>query len=221
MGASYDAFCALPPGEKMKHIRDYSRSRLQKGEQLWWLEDEDDVGIELQVKLYKNLSKQQKAALRAEGAILFPQICGHSRDKEKVQPGRLLLPAAPQRVLSASTRYFLGWQCRRRIARRQLPPAGAHQQPARDARLRSAHLEDALFPGCTGALRRRLVARSGSLSGFGVLTGAPRRGSHPTICFAPKWQGKPHEASACARRARQSAVGAIRQRRQASLQRVA
>jgi hypothetical protein len=84
IGIDYDTFCMLAPSEKMKHIRDYSRARLGPGEQLWWLEeDEGDQGVELEVKLYRKLSPARKIELRAEGAILFPQICGGSRDRDK------------------------------------------------------------------------------------------------------------------------------------------
>lgn len=83
MGVSYDEFCGLPPGEKMGHIRTYSRGRLKPGERLWWLEDENSQGINLEIQLYMKLSKEKKIELRAEGAILFPQICGGGRVKDK------------------------------------------------------------------------------------------------------------------------------------------
>lgn len=83
MGVDYDQFCTLAPGDKMKHIRDYSRARLQPGEQLWWLEDDDAEGVELEVRLFRLLAEAKKIALRAEGAVLFPQICGGSRDRAK------------------------------------------------------------------------------------------------------------------------------------------
>ncbi len=83
MGITYDSFCGLPPGEKMGYIRTYSRNRLKPGEQLWWLEDENSQGMPLQVDLYMGLSAAKKVQLRAEGAMLFPQICGGSRVKDK------------------------------------------------------------------------------------------------------------------------------------------
>jgi hypothetical protein len=80
---SYDDFCRLPPSEKMQHIRQYSRGRLKPGERLWWLEDENSQGIALEVKLYMKLPATEKTKLRAEGALLFPQIVGGSRVKDK------------------------------------------------------------------------------------------------------------------------------------------
>ena len=80
---SYDDFSKLPPAEKMNHIRQYSRGRLKPGERLWWLEDENSQGIPLEVRLYMRLLPKEKTELRAEGALLFPQIVGGSRDKDK------------------------------------------------------------------------------------------------------------------------------------------
>ncbi len=83
MKISYDEFSKLPPDGKMKHVRDYSRERLKEGERLWWLEDQDSPGKPLEVKLYMSLTKPEKVKLRAEGALLFPEIVSGSRVKDK------------------------------------------------------------------------------------------------------------------------------------------
>ncbi len=83
MKISYDEFSQLPPDGKMKHVRDYSRGRLKDGERLWWLEDQDSPGKPLEVKLYMSLTKPEKIKLRAEGALLFPEIVSGSRVKDK------------------------------------------------------------------------------------------------------------------------------------------
>jgi hypothetical protein len=74
MDVTYDEFCQLTPDEKMFHVRQYSRNRLQKGERLWWLEDERGEAVPVTVRLYMALPEKDKIALRAEGALLFPQI---------------------------------------------------------------------------------------------------------------------------------------------------
>ena len=79
----YDDFCKLTPEEKMRHVRKYSRNRLQKGEKLWWLEDENSPGMPLEIRVYMKLSKKEKIELRAEGAFLFPEIFKGSRVKDK------------------------------------------------------------------------------------------------------------------------------------------
>lgn len=86
MGMTYDAFRDLPMEDKMRHIRAYARSRLKKGERMWWLEDApDEPGhtLPVQARLYTKLSPEEKTALRAEAALLCPMIVqsGRSRDK--------------------------------------------------------------------------------------------------------------------------------------------
>ncbi|SRR5216684_3642141 len=83
MNISYEDFSKKSPEEKMQHVRAYSRSRLKPGERLWWLEDEGNQGIPLEIKLYMSLPAPEKVKLRAEGALLFPQIVGGSRVKDK------------------------------------------------------------------------------------------------------------------------------------------
>jgi hypothetical protein len=83
MGISYDEFCKQAPDGKMEYVRKYSRKRLQPGERLWWLEDENSEGREPKVKLYMHLSPAEKTKLRAQGALLFPQIVAGSRVKDK------------------------------------------------------------------------------------------------------------------------------------------
>ena len=76
MGISYDEFRLSTMEDKMSHIRAYARSRLGPGERLWWLEDKSGElhTLPMQVKLYTHLSTQEKTKLRAEAAILSPQI---------------------------------------------------------------------------------------------------------------------------------------------------
>lgn len=76
MGVSYDEFRRSPIEERMKHIRKYARGRLKEGEHLWWLEDkpESDHSLELNVRFFKNLKEPEKRKLRAEAAILCPQV---------------------------------------------------------------------------------------------------------------------------------------------------
>lgn len=88
MGISYDKFSALDMSEKMKYIRLYARSRLKEGEHLWWLEDSSDSDttahtLPLNVRLYTNLSTEEKTRLRAEAVLLCPQILSSGRSKHK------------------------------------------------------------------------------------------------------------------------------------------
>ena len=93
MGISYDDFRKLNMNEKMRYIRIYARSRLQKGERLWWLEDnlEADHAIPIQARLYTNLPVEEKTKLRAEAILLCPSIVKSGRAKNKYDDAVLYL----------------------------------------------------------------------------------------------------------------------------------
>jgi len=76
MDVDYDTFSKLPPEEKMRHVRKYSRGRLKPGETLWWLEDEpgEEKTLPLEIRVYMRLSQGEKKRLRAEAALLCPEI---------------------------------------------------------------------------------------------------------------------------------------------------
>lgn len=84
MDISYDDFSQLPTDDKMRYVRRYSRSRLRPGEHLWWLEDEPEgQGLPLAPVLYMSLSNDEKIKLRAETALLCPEVVKPSRAKGK------------------------------------------------------------------------------------------------------------------------------------------
>ena len=93
LGVGYDDFCRLGLEDKMRHIREYARGRLQEGERLWWLEDVEDPthSLPMQVRLYMWLSRDEKRRLRAEAALLCPQICKGSRQRGKYTDAALYL----------------------------------------------------------------------------------------------------------------------------------
>ena len=89
MGIGYDDFASLEDDEKMRYVRDYSRNRLGPGERLWWIEPSHSVPM--QVRPYMTLGQSEKRTLRAEAAILCPQICGGSRVRNKYTDAALYL----------------------------------------------------------------------------------------------------------------------------------
>ena len=93
MGVSYGEFARLPIEDRMQHIRKYARGRLKEGERLWWLEDkaEQSHSLPLQVRLYMGLSQEEKRKLRAEAAVLCPQIVKPSRSKGKYNDATIYL----------------------------------------------------------------------------------------------------------------------------------
>ncbi len=93
MGFSYGQFSKLSEEERMRYVRKYARSRLKGGEHLWWLEDRPDEGhsLDLQVRLYMGLEQEEKRRLRAEAALLCPQIVKPSRSKHKYDDAAMYL----------------------------------------------------------------------------------------------------------------------------------
>ena len=93
MGISYDDFRVLPMHEKMRHVRDYARGRLKRGERLWWLEDENSEAhtMPIQARLYTSLPQDEKIRLRAEAAILCPVIVKSGRVRNKYDDAVLYL----------------------------------------------------------------------------------------------------------------------------------
>jgi hypothetical protein len=93
MGIQYDTFRKLPMEEKMRYIREYARSRLQKGERLWWLPDNTNAEhtLPIQARLYTALSTEEKTKLRAEAVLLCPGIVQSGRAKNKYDDAVLYL----------------------------------------------------------------------------------------------------------------------------------
>jgi hypothetical protein len=93
MGITYDAFRVLPMEEKMHYIREYARSRLQKGERLWWLPDNVNAEhtLPIQARLYTTLPPEEKTKLRAEAVLLCPGIVRSGRAKNKYDDAVLYL----------------------------------------------------------------------------------------------------------------------------------
>jgi hypothetical protein len=84
MGIHYDDFRKLDMSEKMKYIRTYAR-KIHPDGRLWWIEDkgEEEHTTPVQARLYTNLTTPEKTRLRAEAALLCPNIVkpGRTRDK--------------------------------------------------------------------------------------------------------------------------------------------
>ena len=79
----YTDFQKLNIYEKMKYIRGYAKGRLRKGERLWWLGDIDKDSLPIQARLYTSLDMAEKRNLRAESALLCPEVVKGSRARHK------------------------------------------------------------------------------------------------------------------------------------------
>lgn len=93
MDVPYSEFALLSPEEKMKVVREYARGRLKEGEKLWWLGDDPDSDHTLPAaaRLYMSLDQPEKKRMRAEAALLCPQIVKPSRAKKKYDDAALYL----------------------------------------------------------------------------------------------------------------------------------
>lgn len=105
MKISYADFSVLPAEQKMRYIREYAKDRLKHGERLWWLEEkaEPEHSLPIQVRLFIELPKEEKNRLRAEAALLCPQIVAGSRAKNKYNDVALYL-LTYNGVLASNTR---------------------------------------------------------------------------------------------------------------------
>jgi hypothetical protein len=93
MDVDYEAFSKLSPEEKMRHVRKYSRDRLKPGETLWWLEDQpgEEKTLPLEIRVYMSLTQEEKRRLRAEAALLCPEVAGPSRVRKKYDRAALYI----------------------------------------------------------------------------------------------------------------------------------
>lgn len=84
MGISYDEFMSLDIQGKMKYVREYARKK-HPGERLWWIDDAngDEHTLPANIRLYTNLSAEEKLQMRAEAVLLCPEILKSGRSKKK------------------------------------------------------------------------------------------------------------------------------------------
>jgi hypothetical protein len=84
MGIRYDDFRKLPMREKMKYIRTYAR-KIHPDGRLWWIDDKDadEHTLPVNARLYTNLTTEEKTRLRAEAALLCPNVVKPGRSRNK------------------------------------------------------------------------------------------------------------------------------------------
>lgn len=82
MGVSYDEFSKMDILEKMKYVRSYAKT-IHPNERLWWMGEDNEHSLSLNIRMYTNLSSEEKNRLRAEAVILCPEILKSGRAKKK------------------------------------------------------------------------------------------------------------------------------------------
>jgi len=78
MGVTYETF---NQSDNIKLAKEYYRSILKEGEELWWIDQQDDVGVTPIIKNFGNLEKKDQEAFKIESMILFPEIFAASNRK--------------------------------------------------------------------------------------------------------------------------------------------
>jgi len=84
MGISYDEFSKLDVHGKMKYVREYAKKK-HPGERLWWIDDSngDEHTLPANIRLYTNLTQEEKTRLRAEAVLLCPSVLKSGRTRNK------------------------------------------------------------------------------------------------------------------------------------------
>ncbi len=85
MGVGYDDLRVSP--NSIERVRSYYREeamRRRKKEMPWWLsQDSDSQAVGMNVRLWRDLSLEEKSRIRAQALILFPEILNPRFDRQK------------------------------------------------------------------------------------------------------------------------------------------
>ena len=66
----------------IRPIVDYYKSKLKPGEELWWMDTENNSKpSSIVIKIWNNLSAREKQELKNRSMIYFPELFGNSNDK--------------------------------------------------------------------------------------------------------------------------------------------
>lgn len=92
MGVSYEAFSQMDINEKMVHVRNYAK-KIHPNERLWWMgeSDHEEHSLSINIRLYTNLSVEEKRRLRAEAVLLCPTILKSGRTRNKYDDAVMFL----------------------------------------------------------------------------------------------------------------------------------
>ena len=78
MGIDYETFSQ---SDSIKLAKEYYRRILRKGEELWWIDQQYDVGVTPIIKNFGDLEKKTQEAFKIEAIVLFPEIFSASNQK--------------------------------------------------------------------------------------------------------------------------------------------
>ncbi len=64
----------------IRPIVEYYKSKLKPGEELWWMDNQEQIGG-LKLRFWNKISKEERQQLLILGMVFFPEIFGNSQDK--------------------------------------------------------------------------------------------------------------------------------------------
>lgn len=89
LNLSYDNFIDLDQQEKMRVVREYTRRNLKSGGSMWWLDG--SMKFPSEIRIFRTLSPAEKRQLRAEAALLCPEVVGPSTSRGKYDRASVFL----------------------------------------------------------------------------------------------------------------------------------
>lgn len=98
----YNDFKYLPPNKKAKIIKQFVKSNLDDGEELWWLDSENEEVMEPKIKLFNTLSNEEKLDVISECMTLFHELFKNSYNKKYERTAIYLLKK--YQIVSSSLR---------------------------------------------------------------------------------------------------------------------
>lgn len=87
----YSEFIEYSIRQKMTYVREHVKKRIGEHEKLWWIDEENSHTLPMQVRIYRLLPADVKRTLRAEAALMCPQIFQGSRAKGKYDQAAIYL----------------------------------------------------------------------------------------------------------------------------------
>jgi hypothetical protein len=100
LGVEYDII--RQSQNPIKPFKDYYRSKLSKGQELWWLENEEYKPDSIIFKLWKSLSKEERDSVRILGYVYFPEVI--RRQSPNKYDNFALWLSVKQRIICTSVR---------------------------------------------------------------------------------------------------------------------
>ena len=91
LGMSHDDFRRMDLRDQMKRVVEHVKQRLKPGERVWWFDEEASHTLPVEIRLYRRLDMETKTRLRAEAALMCPQIFKGSRKRDKYDDAAMYL----------------------------------------------------------------------------------------------------------------------------------